>query len=44
MKMEQLIKDQIKSISAMDKKDRNILLCKLSVKEMLNTIEPDEIV
>jgi hypothetical protein len=42
--MEQFFKNQITNVSSMTTKDRNILLCQLSVKEHLNTIEPHEII
>jgi len=42
--MQQFFKNQIKSVASMTKKERNILLCQLSVKEHLNTIEPHEII
>lgn len=38
------MKDQIVEVMNMSKGDRISLLCKLSVKELLNTIEPDEMI
>jgi hypothetical protein len=42
--MQQFFKNQIEGVASMTKKERNILLCQLSVKEHLNTIEPHEII
>lgn len=42
--MEQFFKNQISSVDSMTTKERNMLLCQLSVKEHLNTIEPHEII
>jgi hypothetical protein len=38
------MKNIIADIFKMSTKERNILLCQLSVKELLNTIEPDEMI
>jgi hypothetical protein len=42
--MQQFFKNQIASVASMTTKERNVLLCQLSVKEHLNTIEPHEII
>jgi hypothetical protein len=42
--MKQFVKNQIESVVSMTKKERNMLLCQLVVKEQLNTIEPQEII
>lgn len=42
--MQNFIKDQFASLSAMSKKERLILLIKLLVKQNKNTIELDEII
>jgi len=40
--MENVIKDSIDSVINMTQTERNILLCKLAVKEELNTLLPHE--
>lgn len=42
--MEQFFKKQIAHVASMTTLERNILLCQLSVKEHLNTIEPHELI
>jgi methyltransferase-like protein len=44
METKQFFKNQIDSVANMTTLERNTLLCKLSVKEHLNTIEPHEII
>ena len=44
MEMKQFFKNQIDSVANMTTLERNTLLCKLAVKEHLNTIEPHEII
>lgn len=42
--MKTLVKNTVDEIFKMESKERNILLCQLLVKEMNNTILPDEII
>lgn len=42
--MKELLKKQILDVFSLTSKERNILLCQLSVKEHLNTIDPEEII
>jgi methyltransferase-like protein len=44
METKQFFKNQIDSVANMTTLERNTLLCKLAVKEHLNTIEPHEII
>lgn len=44
METKQFFKNQIDSVANMTTIERNTLLCKLAVKEHLNTIEPHEII
>lgn len=44
METKQFFKNQIDSMANMTTLERNTLLCKLAVKEHLNTIEPHEII
>jgi methyltransferase-like protein len=44
METKQFFKNQIDSVANMTTLERNTLLCKLAVKEHLNTIDPHEII
>ena len=44
METKKTFKNQIDSVANMTTLERNTLLCKLAVKEHLNTIEPHEII